>query len=250
MKKGLAITLAILVLLGAAVFWGGKMWVRKRLDREMTKQLQKSVRPFVENPENLQLENKQDVQITRDTVRMPEVEVTGKDLQLPHDIQAKSARVVVRDVEVDTKTKKVSSVGEGSYAITLSAEDLTKVLRQQNTMKIHDLLVLPDTTTVTLSRQDGITLAGEGTEEASSKRLPFTLRGKLVPDASGKLAFQIADSTRGGEAVGVAGESHALPAGSLLPPHLESGRVREVVIEDGAITFKGSFDGAQLLQHR
>jgi len=246
MKKGLII-IAVILLVLLVGYWGGKTLINRRIDREMTKQLQKSVRPYISNPENLEVKNTRDVQIGRGTMRMPEVEVSGNDLQLPHDIKAKSAHVVVHDVTVDTKAKKISSVGEGSYDITLSAEDLTRVLRQQSAMKINDLLVLPDTTTVTLSRQGGITLAGEGTEESSTKRLPFTLRGKLVPDATGKMVFQVDESTQGGESVGTVGESYSLPAGSLLPPALENGRVSEVIINDGAITFKGSFDGSQLL---
>ena len=250
MKKALAI-IAVVLLLLAAGYWTGKKLITRRIDREMTKQLQKSVRPYISNPENLKVENTRDAQIGRGTVRLPEVQVTGKDLQFPHNIEAKSAEVVVRDVTVDTKTKKVSSVGEGSYEITLSAEDLTRLLRQQRDMKVEGVQVLPETVSVTLSRQDGITLAGEGTEEASARRLPFTLRGKLAPDADGKMVFQVAEGTRGGEAfTGLAGEAYSLPGGTLLPPQLESGRVREVVIGDGAITFKGSFDGAQLLQNR
>jgi len=250
MKKGLLIALAVILLL-VVVFWGGYVWVQRRITRAMNVQLQKAVRPYVTNPQNLTLTNKP-VQIGRDTMRMPEVEITGTDLQLPHELQAQSTHVVIRDVEVNIRGKKkqVTHVGQGAFDITLSADELTKLLHKQQTLEISGLQVQPETLSLTLSRQDGITLAGEGTTPESRERQPFSLRGTLAPDASGEMLFHITESTAGGQRQeDEVGKAYPLPAGSLLPAALTNGRIQDVSIGDGTITFKGSFDGAALLQN-
>jgi len=251
MKKRLIVTLAIILLLVVA-FWGGYVWMQRRVTREMNAQLQKAVRPYVNNPQNLTLTN-EPVKIGRGTVRVPEVAVTGTDLQFPNELEVESTRVVVRDVEVNVagKRKKVVSAGDGSFEITLSDADLTKVLRRRQDMEMGDLLVSPETLTLTLSRHDGITLMGEGTEPPSTERRPFILRGMLVPDASGAMSFRLSEIAMGGQSQPeAAGKAYPLPAANLLPSALEGGRIREITTSDGTITFNGTFDGARFLQNR
>jgi len=78
--------------------------------------LRQSVQSFVQNPENLTITNAP-VQIGRDMVRVPELEITGTNLQFPNQIEAKSTRLVIRDVKVNLKGKEktVTHVGEGSF---------------------------------------------------------------------------------------------------------------------------------------
>jgi|GEM_PF-2214992 len=251
MKKGIIITLSILLLL-VVVLWGGYAWLQRRITREMNAQLQKSVRQYVNNPQNLTLTN-EPVRIGRNTVRVPEMEVAGTDLQFPNELAVESTRVVIRDVEVNIagKQKKVTGAGEGSFEITLSDDELTRLLRRRQELAMGDLQVSPETLTLTLSRQNGITLMGEGTEPPSTQRRPFTLRGTLVPDASGEMTFRVSEIAVAGQSQPEpAGKTYPLPAANLLPAALKSGRVREVTTGDGTITFKGAFDGAQFLQNR
>jgi hypothetical protein len=251
MKKGLIITLAILLLLAVA-FYGGYVWVQRRVTREMNAQLQKAVRPYVGNPQNLTLTNKP-VRVGRDKVRVSEVEINGTDLQFPHELEVASMHVVIRDVEVDVRGKrqKLSHVGDGSFEITLSADDLTGLFRRQQAMSVGGLRVLPETLILALSRQNGIEVTGEGTEPPSADRLPFTLRGSLVPDTAGEMTFRVGEIAVDGQSRSEpAGKSYPLPAANLLPSALKGGRVQAVSVGDGAITFTGTFDGAQFLQNR
>ena len=200
MKKGLIIT-GIVILVLALLLGMLNLTVQRRATRAMNEGLQHSIKAVVQNPQNMTVTNAP-IQFGTETSRIPEVQITGKALETKQDITVQSAKVVIKDVEVTNKTRKVTHIGESTYEVTFAAADLTKYYRTQPSQEIGGLAVNPASVTITLSKQGGIGLAGEGTEKNSTTIVPFSLHGTLTADPSGSGKFTLKDIEVGGRTVG------------------------------------------------
>jgi len=248
MKKRVVLVLAIVG--GLALLIGLPYWLVQRMaTRAMNDGLRQSAQALVQNPENMTVTNAP-VQFGAETSRIPEVTITGTDIATTRDLKVQSFKVVITDVEVENKTRKSTHVGASTYEVVFSADDLTAYYRTQKPQEIGGLVVAPETVTVSLTPQQGIGLAGEGSpKDSATASLPFSLHGTLTPDpASDSGLFTITDLNVNGRTVEkLVDTRQAVPLASLLPAKLQ-GEVTDIIVGDGIITFKGQLDGAAFLQ--
>jgi hypothetical protein len=240
------ITIASILLGLTLILVAGYYWLQARATRMMNSRLQKAVSGIIANPENVKLTNKP-VQVSRNEVRVPQVNISGEDLQLKSAVKVKEAYVEIHDVTINSKERKITKVGAGTFMVAFTAQDITAFLRTQPATEISDMHVQSETVSVSLSGASGLMLAGQGTFKGSGSPSPFTLQGTLLPDpATGGVLFQPHTLTVNGVPVNgkLDNGPYATPIGKLLPLQ---GKVTEVAIDEGTVTFRGQFDGAQLV---
>lgn len=248
MHRGLIVTLGIvgtLILLCVC----GYLYMQHRATQFMNKELRKAVKPYVANPDSVTLTN-MPIQIAPGRVRVPEIVIEGKDVDMPKSVSVTNARVAICDVEFDIsgKAKKVTHVGEGSYDITFSTQDLTDFIHRQRAISLGPAQLVPETVTLSLSQTDGVGVTGQVADRHSGQQAPLVARGRLVQNAGGEIVFQPDEIT-------VAGQSRLANLPPTLPTHLDEmlpqtmrGKVDRVTVADGFITFAGRFDGAAILK--
>lgn len=245
MKRWLIIGAVVLVILVTA--WG---LVQRKATSLMNAQLRRAVGKLVSNPQHLQLTNAPIQLIGANKARIPRLEITGAELQLPRSAKVTAVKITVRDIEVTVgNTPGITHVGAGTFEVMLTAADVTDFVRKQSSLKAETLTMRAETFSVTLARQTGATFIGEG-ETVAGRRVPIMVTGQFTPDsATGGIALHPTRMTVARLPVGSSILHNAcltLPLREYLGDRF-NGAITEVITTDGAVTVRGAFDGTALL---
>jgi len=243
--KRFLITLAVL----AVVLGGVYLWWQMKATEIITAQVHSMARGMFVNGDALQVENKPVKMLGLRQARVPQLVITGKDLELRNGGKIASAKLVLQDLDVSGPPFHFSGVGSGYCMVTATDKDVTAYMQKRDIGlpggKLNILFV-------GFSKQNGALLKGEGVVKlpfVKEQHFPITATGNLVPSSKvGQVDFRVHDVKVDKLSIGVKQVTDAI---GIVNPVIDISDwplitdIKQVNTGNGTIQFKAQITGVR-----
>jgi hypothetical protein len=124
------LTVFIILVIAAGI---GYFWWQGNAQRMIAAEVKRQGRHFFTNTEALVVKNDPIQLIDLRRAKVPKLVITGEDLRLRAGIDVKSAKLVLTNVVISGPPFNISSVGGGSYTVTVEDRAVTDYLTKRGT---------------------------------------------------------------------------------------------------------------------